>query len=544
MYFVLGLLLSVLSFGSPVHIPVQLAGNFGEPRPHHFHGGIDVKTDREVNLGIYSIADGYVSRAVVEKYGYGQAIVVTHPNGYSSYYVHINRFAPQVEAAIRRWQYRHRQFAADIAFRPGEIPVVKGQLIALSGNRGASQGPHLHLEVHETRSNKMMDPLMFLHPFVKDKTPPAVYAFKTYPQPGEGVFQHSPDSRIFTFDKGHFQAWGKVGFGVRAYDHMDSVYNNYGVRFIRLYCDGKLVFSSDANGIPVESNRMVNSWGDYNHYLNGRLWFLKSFLEPGNSLPILKTGKDRGIVNFNQKRDYHMRYVVSDAFGNQTVKSFVVRGEPEAIPKVSPVQGPLVLRWNRHNQIEWEGVRLDIPGQLLPHDYQMQPKRILTGGAKSVGYSFSRRSFPLFAYGRVSINIGKVANPGKFYVASRISPNDGGSARYCGGEYSNGWLSGKMRELCETYYACYDNEAPVISKINLDPRHLFLRIKDEGSGIKGYEAYIDNQFVLFEQGKNKDIVFCDLDRTPVIPRKAIRTLRVVATDNRDNRRVFTAQIKY
>lgn len=112
MYFVLGLLLSVLSFGSPVHIPVQLAGNFGEPRPHHFHGGIDVKTDREVNLGIYSIADGYVSRAVVEKYGYGQAIVVTHPNGYSSYYVHINRFAPQVEAAIRRWQYRHRQFAA------------------------------------------------------------------------------------------------------------------------------------------------------------------------------------------------------------------------------------------------------------------------------------------------------------------------------------------------------------------------------------------------------------------------------------------------
>ena len=73
------LLLSILPFGSPVHVPVQLAGNFGEPRPNHFHGGIDIKTEREVNLGVYSIADGYISGAIVEKYGYGRAILVTHP---------------------------------------------------------------------------------------------------------------------------------------------------------------------------------------------------------------------------------------------------------------------------------------------------------------------------------------------------------------------------------------------------------------------------------------------------------------------------------
>jgi M23/M37 peptidase domain protein protein len=81
MNLLLNLLLSVLPFGSPVHVPVQLAGNFGEPRPNHFHGGIDVKTDREVNLGVYSIADGYISGAVIEKYGEGHALMVTHPNG-------------------------------------------------------------------------------------------------------------------------------------------------------------------------------------------------------------------------------------------------------------------------------------------------------------------------------------------------------------------------------------------------------------------------------------------------------------------------------
>ena len=104
MNLLLNLLLSVLPFGSPVHVPVQLAGNFGEPRPNHFHGGIDVKTDREVNLGVYSIADGYISGAVIEKYGEGHALMVTHPNGYTSYYFHLNRFAPQMEAAVRKWQ--------------------------------------------------------------------------------------------------------------------------------------------------------------------------------------------------------------------------------------------------------------------------------------------------------------------------------------------------------------------------------------------------------------------------------------------------------
>ena len=60
MSLLLNILLSILPFGSPVHVPVQLAGNFGEPRPNHFHGGIDIKTEREVNLGVYSIADGYI----------------------------------------------------------------------------------------------------------------------------------------------------------------------------------------------------------------------------------------------------------------------------------------------------------------------------------------------------------------------------------------------------------------------------------------------------------------------------------------------------
>lgn len=545
MNFFLGFLLSALSFGSPVHVPVQLAGNFGEPRPNHFHGGVDVKTEREVNLGVYSIADGYVSGAIVEKFGYGHALMVTHPNGYTSYYFHLNRFAPQIEAAVKKWQYAHHQFAAEIHFRPGGFPVAKGQFIALSGNTGASKGPHIHLEMHKTKSNNLCDPLNFLKSFIKDKIAPAVYSFKSYPQPGEGVFQHSSDSRIFTFDKGRFQAWGKVGFGIRANDHMDSVYNNYGVRYTRLYCDGKLVFSSDVNNIPVSCNRMVNSWGDYDHFLHTKIWFMKSFIEPGNTLPILRAGADRGIINFNQQRDYHLRYVVSDAFGNQTVKEFTVHGEPQAIPSVAKPEGGLPLYCKKDNRINADGVRLNIQKGLLAKDGWLLMRTVPMGNALSMGYSFSKAPYPLFNYAEINIKAKDgIRNPEKLYIAARNSAAGGGPSAYCGGIYTNGWVKGRFRELSDIYFLTSDETAPLITKMNLDPRHLFFKITDSGSGLKAYQASVDGEFILLEFGKNKEVFFCDLTETPVQRTGKERTLKVSAVDNRDNRREFVTKIKY
>ena len=65
---------SDIEYVSPVDYEITLAGNFGEPRPWHFHGGIDVKTGNVEGKQIFSIADGYVSRLTVNKYGFVNAI--------------------------------------------------------------------------------------------------------------------------------------------------------------------------------------------------------------------------------------------------------------------------------------------------------------------------------------------------------------------------------------------------------------------------------------------------------------------------------------
>ena len=546
MHYIIGFLLTALSFGSPVHIPVQLAGNFGEPRPNHFHGGIDVKTERGVNFGIYTIADGYVSRAIVGEYGFGKALVIAHPNGYSSTYVHLNRFAPQVQTAVEKWQYQHHAFKGDIHFKPGEIPVRKGQFIALSGNTGASKGPHLHLEIHNTANDNLMDPLNWLSQIAPDRQAPTAYSFKSYPQRGKGVFQNSTDSKIYTFGTNRYRAWGLVGFGTWAYDHMDSVYNNYGVRYTALYCDGKKVYESDVNNIPTQCNRMINVWGDFEHYASRRIWYLKSFREAGNRLPFIKTAKNGGIINFNEQREYHLQYVFKDYYGNKTVKDIYVVGTPQTIPPANPIQGSYALLTNRDNRIMFGAALLHVPGDLLARNTLLQPSQSHFADALSAAFRFAPLQVPLLDYTDLSIKVERpAANPQKYYIAARTAHTAAAEpARYCGGSFANGWVKGRVRELGLTYFIAYDDKAPNIHQTSANPTFLAFKLSDNQSGLNGYEAYIDDKFVLFEQGKDPSFVFCDLRKTPITPTKQPRTLKIMATDNRGNVAKIKRKITY
>ena len=178
---------SVKGLDMSLSYDISLAGNFGEPRPHHFHGGIDIKTDGVEGKAIYAIGDGYVSRVTMGLYGFGNAVYVTHPEGYTSVYCHLKAFTPRIKAALRRYQYQHETSEGDARFSPLECPVSQGQLIAISGNTGNSMGPHLHLEIHDTETWDMLDPYDFLADYITDTIPPKVRGMMIYPQAGEGI---------------------------------------------------------------------------------------------------------------------------------------------------------------------------------------------------------------------------------------------------------------------------------------------------------------------------------------------------------------------
>ncbi len=328
--------ISSVSYCSPVDYEIVLAGNFGEPRPFHFHGGIDVKTGNVQGKKIYSIAKGYVSRLTVNKYGFGNAIYVSHPDGKTSVYCHLKHFDEKYEKLLKRTGWRD---TFDIRLKPNKYKVNAGELIAISGNTGNSTGPHLHLELHDTKTWAMLDPMDKLAPFIADTVAPHAHSFMAIPVEGEGVFNGGSTKQNFGFGQPEikkqnttwtisreFTAWGRVGFALWANDYCEKTYNHYGIRYTQLLVDGREVFHSDVDSIPISCQAEVNMWGDYNHWRRSRVWYMKSYREEGIRLPILHTGFDRGIITFNEERPYHIVYILRDYKGNQSRYEFTVKG--------------------------------------------------------------------------------------------------------------------------------------------------------------------------------------------------------------------------
>lgn len=364
-------------YSSPVDFDILLAGNFGEPRPWHFHGGLDIKTNNEEGKQVFSVADGYVSRLTVNMYGFGNAIYVCHPDGHTSVYAHLQRFAPQYEAML----HRTGKDTLSLVFSANQYPVKAGDLIAISGNTGHSTGPHLHLEIHDTETWVMRDPMAFLGHLIADTVAPQAHSFMAIPMQGEGVFNDSQDKQTFSFskeqgargrgqentpnsDKSHapchsplaphppFTAWGRVGFALWADDYAQDTYHHYGIRYMQLLVDGREVFRSDVDSIPISCQPEVNKWGDYDHWRRTRIWYMKAYREPRMRLPILHTDIHRGIVNFNEERPYHLTFVLRDYQNNQATYHFTVQGRRNKSVRLKPT-GTLLNDYRLFRQCLW-----------------------------------------------------------------------------------------------------------------------------------------------------------------------------------------------
>lgn len=536
-------------YASPVNYDVVLAGNFGEPRPNHFHGGVDVKTGGVEGKPIFSIGGGYISMVTVGMFGFGNAVYVHHPEGYTSIYCHLKKFTPQITALLRKQQYARHAAEGEFHFRPYELPVAEGQLIAVSGNTGASTAPHLHLEIHDTKTWQMLDPLDFIGHHLQDTQPPQGHALMVYPQEGEGVFAGGSIQQSIGLSSHelphHYSAWGKVGFGLWANDYMEATYNHYGIRRMQLFVDDREVFSSDVSGIPVNQNMQVNAWGDYDHYLRSHVWYMKAFVEPGVFLPILKTDALRGIVDFNEQRPYHLCFVLTDFKGNESRYGFTVEGKPSDIKKPQLFASSRVLRYDRLNNVQLPGLQLVVRPHMLAKNTPYQPKVVKKANGYSDAYQLTAKSFQLFDYQPIALRVNRadVKDPSKLYVVAHW-----GADRYMGGRYEDGWVWGRARELSATYELAYDDQPPTIHYQGLSHSRqgavIRLSLTDEKSGLLRYEGFIDNEFVLFEPVAKSSTVECRLKNSSVKPLGKPRTLIFTAEDNRHNKQTFKTQITY
>lgn len=486
-------------FCSPFDFPILLSANFGELRPNHFHNGLDIKTQGVTGKPIHCIADGYVSRVAVLHGGYGQAIYVTHPNGLTSVYGHVISFAKNIQACVRQYQYAHETFVCDLKFQPGQFPVKKGDIIALSGNEGASAGPHLHLELRRTETGEYIDPMPYFKHLLKDSKAPVGSLIGIYPIQGKGVVNGASHKKLLAIGnlKQPVHAWGEIYTGISAKDYMDGTSNFYGVHSVTLYVDSVQVFNSTTDKVLPDENRMINGFTDYEELTRTRRLIMRSYKLPGNRLRLLHTNENRGVVTIDEERDYHFRYVLEDNFGNRRTYQFIVKGKRQDIPEYKPEANEM-LYWNRTNVIQKPGMELVVPRY---HVYENVPLRTdMRGDSSRIAFDYilDAGRTPIHSYCDLSIGLRHmpVADTTKYYIVQKA----GKWRSSMGGKYASGWIKTRVRSL-GTFSVDVDTIAPQITPIGQGgwrtSRNIRFRIKDMESGIGSYKVYIDGKFVLF-----------------------------------------------
>lgn len=486
-------------FCSPFDFPILLSANFGELRPNHFHNGLDIKTQGVTGKPIHCIADGYVSRVTVLHGGYGQVIYVTHPNGLTSVYGHVISFAKNIQACVRQYQYAHETFVCDLKFQPGQFPVKKGDIIALSGNEGASAGPHLHLELRRTETGEYIDPMPYFKHLLKDSKAPVGNLIGIYPIQRKGVVNGASHKKLLAIGnlKQPVHAWGEIYTGISAKDYMDGTSNFYGVHSVTLYVDSVQVFNSTTDKVLPDENRMINGFTDYEELTRTRRLIMRSYKLPGNRLRLLHTNENRGAVTIDEERDYHFRYVLEDNFGNRRTYQFIVKGKRQDIPEYKPEANEM-LYWNRTNVIQKPGMELVVPRY---HVYENVPLRTdMRGDSSRIAFDYilDAGRTPIHSYCDLSIGLRHmpVADTTKYYIVQKA----GKWRSSMGGKYASGWIKTRVRSL-GTFSVDVDTIAPQITPIGQGgwrtSRNIRFRIKDMESGIGSYKVYIDGKFVLF-----------------------------------------------
>lgn len=267
-----------------------LTGTMGELRNTHFHAGLDIDTPG-IGVPVLSADEGYISRATATTGGYGNVLFITHPDGHTTVYAHLDQFKGAVGDYIRKERYARKVSEIDLIFKPNQFPISKGEMIALSGNTGGSGGPHLHFEVRN-ENNEAINPLTYEFAEVRDNLAPVVFkvALKTMDsnsrindQFGRFEFSVVKSGNNYTLPF-PILASGRIGVEVLAHDKMENARFRYGINYIEMRVDSQLVFKQTIDKVNLSESRNILALMDYRTLELKGTRYNKLYIDDGNRL--------------------------------------------------------------------------------------------------------------------------------------------------------------------------------------------------------------------------------------------------------------------
>ena len=527
-------------FRHPLDITMVLAGTFGELRSTHFHAGLDIKTQQREGLKVYAAAEGYVSRIKISHFGYGKAIYITHPNGFTTVYAHLSKYADKIEKYVRAIQYKKERYSTgNIYLREGTFPVKKGEIIAYTGDTGGSGGPHLHYEFRNSKTENIINPLLFgLLP--EDTKSPTFKSLMAYPlNKSARINQQNNkiDIPIKNIGKGNYisdriSANGNIGFGAKVFDQLDKASNKNGIYSLEMLVNGKRFYYHDVETFAFSESKYINLLIDYEHYKKYKNRIQKTHKVPSNKLSIYENLINNGILTIKKGLNYTVKIIAKDFKGNtSTIKIPVVGKESNVIFSEQKDTTNYKIIAKKFNRFTKENVTIAFPKNTFYEDLYLD-FNIENGIAK-----IHQPTVPLDKKFTLTFNVSKYSEIEKqqLYIANLEYPK---YPRYQFTKKKDSTFYTTSKTL-GNYTLLSDKEKPAIKLLYFKDKDwvsnlktLKVKITDKGSGIKTYRATIDNEWVLMQYNHKKNILTYNFSDKKLVGSKHI--FKIVVSDNVGN----------
>lgn len=515
-------------FRNPLGIPIDLSANFGELRPNHWHMGLDIRTNQQENLPVYAAADGYISHIGIRAQSFGRFITITHSNGLSTLYAHLNDFYPELEQYVTGQQYSQESWAIELDIEKNKFPVHKGQLIAYSGNTGGSQGPHLHFEIFDTKTTKRLNPLLFGFA-IADNVPPNIVKLAMYDR-SRSVYDQSP--RFYALkntDSGYIipkmpvivTGLNKISFAIQAYDRLSNSNNPNGIFSATLYEDYEPQLKFVLDSIDYNETVYMNAHIDYKHDYNGGPYLQHLSKLPGDKGAAYHSIKNDGVIHLVDTTVRYFNIDVKDAHGNTSQINFAVQYSDslaaQIIPYRSNVQHFTPNMVNRMEKPEFE-VYLD-EGCL----YDTVPAGYFRNNAAAATivsgiHQLADPSYPL--HDDVTIRIKPVKPiPGEWKDKLLVQRTSKGST-IRKAEWQGDWVTAKFGDF-GNFQVVADIIAPQLNElgkgdtINLSAASRIVFSPTDNFGmVKKLRAELNGQWLRFTNDKTRNWIYKFDERCP------------------------------
>jgi hypothetical protein len=531
-------------FRAPLDVPLLLSGTFAELRSNHFHSGLDIKTQQRKGLNVYGIADGFVSRIKVSHYGYGKALYITHPNGYTSVYGHLQKYSRDIEAYIKKHQYEKESYEIELFPNAGELVVKKDDIVAYSGNSGGSGGPHLHFEIRD-KSQRPINPLLF-GVDIKDSTPPNVSTIYVYPMDDKAHVNNSNSKqqlRLIPLKNGDYtvesiKAFGNIGFGVSTSDRQDLTANNNGVYNIQTYLNGRQYFELDFEKFSFDETKHINQLIDYEHYKIKKQRVQKLFID-NNPLSLYKNIINNGIIKVEDSTNSIYKIKVNDFKNNASWITISIKGiKNEGVTIEKKDKTPYYVYTNQSVQLKEGNITVDFLEDTFYNDLYIDFQ------VHGDTLTLHKDVVPLKKTFSLAFDASKYSDTdrSKLYIARLV-----GYTKFPAYSYTKriaSTLTTRTKTL-GTYTLAIDDTKPTIVPINFKNgqwisnfRYLKVKINDALSGISNYRATVNGKWILMEYDYKTKTLTYDFNDGCITDTK--NNLKVIVTDSVGNNSTFEA----